>query len=184
MTEQAPKKRGGRKAGTVNKVTAETRTRIVHEGRSIEFLLDVQNGEVTFPRVVKQRDQSGNIIDVQIEVPADLDQRIAAAKILVDKTVPNAKSRELDIELPPITTPADAVSAFAIIDKALSEKRIRLDEAQILDARVVSRLEALRQSKALEDMEAAINALIASGQLRRNAAGKLEPPSHVSAVLQ
>lgn len=161
----------GRKVGSRNRVSASVRDRIAEEADPIGLLGEIANGDTLFPVTVKNRETG---IETTFDQTPTLDQRMTAAKILTDKLIANAKSREIPITIPRIRTVEDAAAAYDVVWAALAEGKIRLDEAQAVSAMIDGRVAIMVQLQALEDMDVVKKALLASGHLRLNSAGKLE----------
>jgi hypothetical protein len=127
-------KTGGRKPGSPNKVTAETRERIETKADPIGFLKKIMDGEVVACAPMKEGTEL-------VPVYPTLDQRMSAARILADKQVPNAKGRSVNLELPAVETADDIAKAMGAIVVALCKGQITPDEAELI-SRVLDRKRA------------------------------------------
>jgi hypothetical protein len=130
----ARQKHGGRKAGTPNKLTAETRERIGQQADPIGFLAKIMDGEAVACAPMKEGTAA-------VPVVPTLDQRLSAARILADKQVPYAKGRPVNLELPAVETADDIAKAMGAIVVALCKGQITPDEAELI-SRVLDRKRA------------------------------------------
>lgn len=92
---------------------------------------------------------------VRAMVKAALSGDVSAGRILLDRLVPARGDRPLAIALPPLQSPADAVSAHASIAQALAAGAISAREAGEL-AKVI---DGFVQAATAHDLEARIVAL-------------------------
>ena len=144
----AGSKTGGRKPGSPNKVTAETRARIEAQADPVGFLTSVMKGEAVERAPAKEGDVACQIIPT-------LDQSMTAARILADKLVPSARGRKINLTFPPIETPADIVKGMGTVVNALAAGDITPDEAELV-SRVLDRKRAAVDSVELERRIAAL----------------------------
>jgi hypothetical protein len=107
-------RRGGRPAGTPNKITAVTRERIAQEADPIGFLTRIMNGEAIKVAATKETGEVSEIVPT-------LDQRMSAGRVLADKGVPNAKPamRRIVLPLPTVEKATDALVAHDAILAAM-----------------------------------------------------------------
>lgn len=145
-------KTGGRLPGTPNKATAATRARIENEADPIGFLTRIQNGEGI--EAVRAEDKNQPGAEPLLVYPT-LDQRMAAAKTLADKLVPNPKSRAVQIELPPIKGAGDVLDALGKVFDAMAQGEITIDECQ----QIAAALELHRKAIETADIDARLAAL-------------------------
>lgn len=141
-------RRGGRTAGTPNKLTQAARERIEADGDPIGFLLDIMNGDPIKASPVKDGADP-------IKIVPTLDQRQAAANTLARKLVPDAKDARLTIDLPEINNAGDAVKAISAIAMAVASGDITPSEGQA----VAGIVETYRRMLEMEDLERRIAAL-------------------------
>ncbi|WP_119458540.1 hypothetical protein [Rhodospirillaceae bacterium SYSU D60014] len=147
-------RRGGRKPGTPNKATFASRTRIEQEADPIGFLTRIMRGEPVETAPTKDADQ-------QVKAYPTTDQRIAAAKILADKLVPNAKDRPIELPLLGIKTPDDVLAAISTALQAMGEGTITPAEAST----VIGALELKRRAIETVEIERRL------GELERTGSG-------------
>ncbi len=135
-------KTGGRRPGSLNRVTALIRERIEQEADPIGFLARVARGET-----IEGPAQPGAPASVVIPT---LDQRMTAAMKLADKVVPPAKSLPISLDLPPIHTAADVLSALSAVVRAAGAGQITPDDA----ATIAGVLDIKRRAIEMVEIEA------------------------------
>jgi hypothetical protein len=118
-------RRGGRKRGVPNRTTAATRERIEQLADPVAFLSAVMNGE-TINGAVEKDDQFA------AELMPTVDQRMNAAKWLLDRLLPPAKGRTLALELPTVGTAQDLSKGVSSVLAAISEGHISAEEGAVL----------------------------------------------------
>jgi hypothetical protein len=81
-----------------------------------------------------------------------------AAEILLSRAWPLPKGRPVVVDLPPINTPADAVTASAVVLTAVAEGRLTPSEAGAVQALLETHMEAVelaerrRKADALDEL--------------------------------
>jgi len=142
-------KKGGRTAGTPNKVTLAVRERIADQADPIGFLCDIMAGAKIKAAVIKDADTK------QVEVVPTLDQRISAANTLARKVVPDAKDGPVNFELPEIRNLLEAVAAMSAVMGAVARGEITPSEGQV----VTGMIETFRKTLEAEELERRIAVL-------------------------
>jgi hypothetical protein len=81
---------------------------------------------------------------INVIVGAALNGDLQACKIIMDKIVPQAKSRRVEFPMPPIESLADVAEAYDGLWKAVSTGRLAIDEAQALGTILDKQAEFMR----------------------------------------
>jgi hypothetical protein len=118
-------RRGGRKRGVPNKTNAATRERIEELADPVAFLSAIMNGEAAKAAVTKDA-------DIAMEILPTMDQRMNAAKWLLDRLIPAAKGRALALDLPLIETGEDVLKGLQTVVAAISTGQISAEEGAVL----------------------------------------------------
>lgn len=141
-------RRGGRQAGTPNRINAATRARIEGQADPLGFLASIMRGEEMESALEKDS-------AVAVKVRPTLDQRISAAQTLARLTYPVPKDRPITLELPHVETAADVSKAMAVVSAAMAEGTITPAEA----GTVAGVLETRRKAIETEELAARVEEL-------------------------
>lgn len=137
-TVEAPKRRGGRKAGVPNRVTLAARVRITEEADPVGKLIEAaKTGRVTVGDETRM---------------LDTDQWLGVIRELRRMTVPDAKTEHGSLTLPLIVTPEDALRARALVVEAVTAGRLATEDGLALAQLVDGQREALATVKLAEEL--------------------------------
>lgn len=133
-------RRGGRKAGTPNKVTMITREEINRLADPVRYFVRMARGEPVEVRRVC--DGASDTVEV-IQCYPTLEQMTGAQRELMRLTMPAAKSAPVRLNLPPIRTANDVLEAHGTVIAAMSSGELTPDEAAIVSSVIENKRKAV-----------------------------------------
>ena len=149
----------GRRAGAGNRTTQVARARIECEADPLAFLTQVMRGE-PIPLMPVPGDE---ITDAPPPSIPTLAERIAAARVLAGKLVPDAKDRAIRFDLGSVATPADALRGMGEVVSAMSRGELTPSEA----GSIISVIESFTKSWEASELESRLAAVEAAQENRR-----------------